>query len=36
VLRIDHGFVQGMAVEDFRVLSVAGSDHSAIVMDLVL
>jgi endonuclease/exonuclease/phosphatase family metal-dependent hydrolase len=38
VLRIDHGFVRGLAaaewVEDFQVVAVRGSDHSAIVMDL--
>jgi endonuclease/exonuclease/phosphatase (EEP) superfamily protein YafD len=36
VLRIDHAFVDGVAVEDFRVLPIAGSDHSAIVIDIAV
>ena len=35
LLRIDHGFVRGLGVEEFQVVEVAGSDHNAIVMDLV-
>ncbi len=34
LLRLDHALVTGAAVEDFRVVPVAGSDHSAIVLDL--
>jgi endonuclease/exonuclease/phosphatase (EEP) superfamily protein YafD len=34
LLRIDHGFVLGVHVEEFEVVEVPGSDHSAIVMDL--
>ncbi len=33
-LRIDHGFVQGVSVEEFQVVELHESDHSAIVMDL--
>ena len=36
VLRIDHGFLRGLAVEGFEVLDVVGSDHRALVMDLSL
>ncbi len=36
LLRIDHGFVRGLDVEEFHVVDIPGSDHSAIVMDLVL
>jgi endonuclease/exonuclease/phosphatase (EEP) superfamily protein YafD len=36
LFRIDHGFVRGLGVEDFRVFDVAGSDHRALVMDLSL
>ncbi len=36
VLRIDHAFVHGVAVEDFNVVRVPGSDHSAIVVDIAL
>lgn len=36
LLRIDHAFVAGIAVDDFQVLPVAGADHSAIVVDLRL
>ena len=36
LLRIDHALVHGLAVEDFRVLRIAGGDHSAIVVDLAL
>ncbi len=35
VLRIDHAFVQGLRVEEFRVERIAGSDHDAIVVDVV-
>ncbi len=34
MLRIDHGFVRGFEVEEFQVVPVPGSDHSAVVMDL--
>jgi endonuclease/exonuclease/phosphatase family metal-dependent hydrolase len=34
LLRIDHGFVGGVAVEDFRVVPIPGSDHSGIVLDV--
>jgi endonuclease/exonuclease/phosphatase family metal-dependent hydrolase len=37
LLRIDHGFVSnGMRVDEFLVVPVRGSDHSAIVMDVLL
>lgn len=36
LLRIDHGFVDGIAVEEFQVLPVPGADHSAIILDLAL
>lgn len=36
MLRIDHALVDGVAVEDFRVLPIPGSDHSAIVVDVVV
>lgn len=36
LLRIDHGFLRGVDVEEFEVFDVLGSDHSAIVMDLTL
>jgi len=36
VLRIDHGFLRGVDVEGFEVLEVLGSDHCALVMDLIL
>lgn len=35
ILRIDHALVRDMSVEDVRVLPVSGSDHSALVVDLV-
>jgi len=34
LLRIDHAFSCGLAIEGFQVVHVAGADHSAIVMDL--
>jgi endonuclease/exonuclease/phosphatase (EEP) superfamily protein YafD len=34
LLRIDHAFVQGLAVEAVRVAPLPGSDHSALVVDL--
>jgi endonuclease/exonuclease/phosphatase (EEP) superfamily protein YafD len=34
LFRIDHAFVAGLHVEDFRVLPVTGADHSAIVIDV--
>ena len=34
LLRIDHAFVHGLTVDDFRVLPITGADHSAIVIDL--
>lgn len=36
LFRIDHGFVRDIEVEEFRVLEIVGSDHSAFVMDLSL
>lgn len=36
LFRIDHALVHGVAVQDFRVLSVPGSDHSAIVVDIAV
>jgi endonuclease/exonuclease/phosphatase family metal-dependent hydrolase len=35
LLRIDHGFVRGVEVEEFQVVTIPGSDHSAVVMDVV-
>ncbi|MGA7270563.1 MAG: endonuclease/exonuclease/phosphatase family protein [Acidimicrobiia bacterium] len=35
LLRIDHALVRAMSVEDVRLLSVSGSDHGALVVDLV-
>ncbi len=32
--RIDHAFVSGVEVVDFRVVSVPGADHSAIVVEV--
>jgi len=34
LLRIDHGFVAGVRPEGFQVVSVPGSDHRAIVLDV--
>jgi endonuclease/exonuclease/phosphatase (EEP) superfamily protein YafD len=34
LLRIDHAFVGGLAVLDFRVVALRGCDHAAIVVDL--
>jgi len=36
LFRIDHGFVRGVDVEDFRVFEIEGSDHSALAMDVSL
>jgi endonuclease/exonuclease/phosphatase (EEP) superfamily protein YafD len=36
LLRIDHGFVDGIAVEEFQVVPIPGADHNAIVLDLAL
>jgi endonuclease/exonuclease/phosphatase family metal-dependent hydrolase len=36
LLRIDHALVNGLAVHAVRVVPVAGSDHSALVVDLSL
>ena len=36
MLRIDHGFIRGLRAEEFQVVEIVGSDHSAIVMDLTL
>jgi endonuclease/exonuclease/phosphatase family metal-dependent hydrolase len=35
LIRIDHAMVNGVEVEDFRVVHVEGSDHSAVVVDVV-
>lgn len=34
LLRIDHAFVAGLQVEHFEVLTVAGSDHSGLLVEL--
>ncbi len=34
LLRIDHVFVHGLAVHEFRVVPVKGGDHSAVFVDL--
>ena len=34
LLRIDHGLVHDVAPLDFQVVALAGSDHSAVVMDV--
>lgn len=34
LLRIDHAFVQGLVVHDFRVVPLPGGDHAAIVVDV--
>lgn len=34
LLRIDHAFVRGFEVEAFQVMTVRGSDHSAVILDL--
>jgi endonuclease/exonuclease/phosphatase (EEP) superfamily protein YafD len=36
LLRIDHVLVQGLVATKTRVMSLRGSDHSAIVADLGL
>ncbi len=36
LLRIDHAFVDGLAVRDFEVVPVRGSDHSAIIVEFSL
>lgn len=36
LLRIDHAFVAGLHVEDFRLVRVAGADHRAILVDVVM
>jgi endonuclease/exonuclease/phosphatase family metal-dependent hydrolase len=36
MLRIDHVLVDGLEVLDFRVVSISGSDHSAVVADLAV
>jgi len=36
LLRIDHALVDGLDVRDFRVLPIEGSDHAALVVDLVV
>lgn len=36
LFRIDHGFVRGVEVEDFRIFEIEGSDHSALAMDVSL
>jgi endonuclease/exonuclease/phosphatase family metal-dependent hydrolase len=35
LIRIDHGFVGGVEVDDFRVVDIPQGDHSAVVMDVV-
>ena len=34
LLRIDHAMVRGLRVENFRVLDIAGSDHSGLLFDI--
>jgi endonuclease/exonuclease/phosphatase (EEP) superfamily protein YafD len=34
LLRIDHAFLRGLAVERFEVVEVTGSDHGGILIDL--
>jgi endonuclease/exonuclease/phosphatase (EEP) superfamily protein YafD len=34
LLRIDHAFLRGLAVDRFEVVDVAGSDHGGILTDL--
>ncbi|HSD09875.1 MAG TPA: endonuclease/exonuclease/phosphatase family protein [Candidatus Binatia bacterium] len=36
LLRIDHAFVSGLAVEYFRLVLVPGSDHRAILIDVAV
>jgi len=36
LLRIDHAFVRGISPQDFHVVDIRASDHSAIVIDLSL
>jgi hypothetical protein len=36
LLRIDHGFLRGLEVQEFEVFEIEGSDHSALVMDITL
>lgn len=36
LLRVDHAFVSGVGIEDFRTVPVRGSDHSAIVVDAAI
>lgn len=33
-LRLDHAFVRGVTPEEFQAVRIAGSDHSAIVVDI--
>ena len=33
-LRIDHAFVRGVTPREFQAVRIAGSDHSAIVVDI--
>lgn len=35
LLRIDHGFVRGLEIEEFQVVHIPGSDHSAVVLDIL-
>ncbi len=35
LLRIDHGFLRGLEIEEFQVLHIPGSDHSALVLDVL-
>jgi len=34
LLRIDHGLIRGVEVREFQVAAMAGSDHSAIIVDV--
>jgi endonuclease/exonuclease/phosphatase (EEP) superfamily protein YafD len=35
LIRIDHGFVAGVEVDDFQVVEVTEADHSAVVVDVL-
>lgn len=36
LLRIDHAFISGVRIADFRVVPIRGSDHSALVVDTMI